>query len=389
VKKTPFSIDIPESTLRDLQERLARTRWPHDFANEDWRYGTNAAYLKELVDYWRTQYDWRQHEAEMNTFAHYKADIDGIPIHFLHEPGRGPRPLPLILTHGWPWTFWDLRKVIRPLTDPAAFGGDPADAFDVVVPSLPGFGFSTPLTTPGINFVRTADLWVKLMQEVLGYRKFAAQGGDWGALVTSQLGHRYAEHLHGIHLSLSLALDFLSNPIAQPESAYGTDEKAHFERNREALAHITSHVAVQSTDPQTLAYGMHDSPVGLCAWILERRRNWSDCGGDVERRFSKDDLLTTMMLYWVTESFVTSARYYYEACHQPWTPAHSRSPVIEAPTAVAVFPQELLIPPRRWAEQYYNLQRWTLMPAGGHFAHADEPDALVEDIRAVFRTRRA
>ena len=388
MRKIPFVIEVPENTLTDLRERLARTRWPHDFANEDWKYGTNADYLKQLLDYWRNHYDWRRHEAEMNTFAHYKADIDGIPIHFIHEPGRGPNPMPLILTHGWPWTFWDMRHVIRPLADPAAHGGDPADAFDVVVPSLPGFGFSTPLTTPGINFARTADLWVKLMREVLGYSKFAAQGGDWGALVTTQLGHKYPEALHGIHLSLSLALDFLSNPISQPESAYGPDEKRHFERNQEALTHITSHVAVQTTDPQTLAYGMHDSPVSLCAWILERRRNWSDCGGNVESRFSKDDLLTTMMLDWVTDSFVTSARYYYEARHQPWTPSHTRSPVVEAPTAVAVFPKELLIPPRQWAEQYYNLQRWTLMTAGGHFAHAEEPAQLVADIRAFFRTRR-
>ncbi len=388
MKPSPFKIAIPDSVLTDLRERLSRTRWPRDYANDDWRYGTNAAYLKELVGYWLNGYDWRRHEAEMNAFANFKVEVDGVPLHFIHEKGKGPKPMPLILSHGWPWSFWDMRHVIRPLSDPASFGGDPADAFDVIVPSLPGFGFSTPLATPGINFIRTADLWVKLMRDVLGYEKFSAQGGDWGALVTSQLGHKYADALHGIHLNLSIPLDFLTNPVGFPKDEYMADEAPHLARNQEAAPHIFSHVAVQTTDPQTLAYGMHDSPVALCAWILERRRNWSDCGGNVERRFSKDDLLTTMMIYWVTETFVTSVRYYYEATHQPWKPAHDRSPVIEAPTGIAVFPKELLIPPKKWAERYYNLKHWAPMTAGGHFAHAEEPRQLVQDIRAFFRTLR-
>jgi len=388
MQKTPFTIAIPESTLTDLRERLARVRWPNDFANENWEYGANAAYLKELVAYWRDGYDWRKHEQAMNAFSHYKVTIESVPVHFIHEPGKGPKPMPLILTHGWPWTFWDLHKVIRPLADPAAFGGDPADAFDVVVPSLPGYGFSTPLTTPGINFWRTADLWATLMHEVLGYKKFAAQGGDWGALVTSQLGHKYPQSLFGIHLNLAVSLDFITRRQLPAESEYGPDEKQWYARIQEAAPTISSHLAVQTADPQTLAYGMHDSPVSLCAWILERRRNWSDCGGNVERRFSKDDLLTTMMIYWVTESFVTSVRYYYEARRRPWTPAHTRTPVIEAPTGIAVFPKELLIPPKRWAEQYYNLKRWTVMTAGGHFAHAEEPEQLVQDVRAFFRQLR-
>ncbi len=189
-KKEPFTISVPDATLEDLRARLARTRFPRDFGNSNWEYGTNTAYLKELVEYWHTKYDWRKHEREMNSYANYKTEIDGIPIHFIHEPGKGPNPMPLILTHGWPWTFWDLHKVIGPLTDPAAFGGDPRESFDVVVPSLPGYGFSTPLTTTGINYWKTADLWVKLMQDVLGYKRFAAEGGDWGAIVTAQLGWR-------------------------------------------------------------------------------------------------------------------------------------------------------------------------------------------------------
>jgi pimeloyl-ACP methyl ester carboxylesterase len=383
----PFHIAIADAVLHDLRDRLTRTRWPIDFANADWAYGTNRVYLQELVDYWLHHYDWRQQERAMNTFSHYKVTLEDVPVHFIHEPGKGPKPLPLILTHGWPWTFWDFQHVIRPLADPAAFGGEPADAFEVVVPSLPGFGFSTPLTKPGINFWRTADLWVTLMQEVLGYRKFAAGGGDWGALVTSQLGHKYPQHLLGIYLSLAAPLDFLANGL-QGASEYAAEEQSALARTREAAPTIVSHLAVQTSDPQTLAYGMHDSPVAQAAWLVERRRSWSDCGGNVERRFSKDDLLTNIMLYWVTESFVTSVRYYYEAAHNPWTPVHSRTPVVEAPTGIGIFPRELLIPPRKWAERYYNLQRWTPMTAGGHFAPAEEPEQLVKDIRAFFRPVR-
>lgn len=346
MQKEPFTIAVPEETLTDLRERLSRVRWPNDFNNADWAYGTNKAYLMELVDYWLNGYDWRKTEREINAFANYKTTIDGMPIHFIHEPGKGPNPTPLILTHGWPWTFWDLKKVIRPLSDPAAFGGDPNDAFDVVVPSLPGYGFSSPLTTPGINFTRTADLWVTLMQDVLGYQKFGAQGGDWGALVTMQLGHKHAQHLIGTHINLALPLGYFSGEQIDPKE-YGPGEEGWYERTQTRMQGATSHGVVHTTDPQTLAYGMHDSPVALCAWILERRRNWSDCGGDVERRFSKDDLLNTMMIYWVTETFVTSVRYYYEAQHHLWAPSHARTPVVESPTGIAIFPQELARRPRR------------------------------------------
>ncbi len=387
MRKEPFTVAIPEETLTDLRERLSKTRWPGDFANPQWEYGTNLTYLKELVDYWLHPYDWRQHEREMNTFSHYKTTIEEIPIHFIHEPGRGPRPIPLILSHGWPWTFWDFHKVIRPLADPAAFGGDPHDAFDVVVPSLPGYGFSTPLTKLGINFWRTADLWATLMQEVLGYKKFAAQGGDWGALITAQLGHKYADRLIGCHLNLMAPLNVFLGGLPEA-SEYGPDEKGWYEKNLHFFTAESGYSALQTTKPQTLSYALNDSPVGLCSWILEKRRTWSDCGGNVEKRFTKDELLTTMTLYWVTQSFGTSARYYYEATHNPWQPAHPRTPVVEAPTGVAVFLQEVILLPRRWAERYYNLQRWTVMPAGGHFAPMEEPQRLVEDIRAFFRPLR-
>src|SRR6266571_5156263 len=275
--KEPFMVAVPEDTLVDLRERLARTRWPDEIGNDNWQYGTQLAYLKELVTYWRTAYDWRQHERAMNTFHHYRVTIAGQPLHFIHEPRHGPKPMPLILTHGWPWTFWDFHKVIRPLADPAAHGGDAADAFDVVVPSLPGYGFSTPLTTTGINYWRTADLWATLMRDVLGYKKFAAQGGDWGALVSAQLGHKYAELLYGVHIHLLVPLTAFLGGMPN-RSLYGAGEEGWHERTMKFFGDGSGYSAIQLTRPQTIAYALNDSPAGLCSWIVEKRRAWSDCG---------------------------------------------------------------------------------------------------------------
>ena len=383
----PFTINVSDQAMADLRERLQRTRLAPEFANSDWSYGTNGSYLQELLEYWSNTYDWREHEAEINRFNNYKTTIEDIPIHFIYERGKGPNPTPLILSHGWPWTFWDWHKVIGPLTDPAAYGGDPADSFDVVIPSLPGFGFSTPLTTPKINFWRTADLWVTLMREVLGYDKFAAGGGDWGALLTAQLGHKYAQHLLGIYVHLMAPLDLFNGTLPE-EEYYAPSEKAWYLRNQEFFAAESGYSAIQSTKPQTLAFALNDSPAGLCAWILEKRRTWSDSGGDVESRFSKDDLLTTMSIYWFTQSFGTSARYYYECVHNPWKPSHDRKPVVEAPTGIGVFQEEVILFPHRWAEQYYNLKHWQVMESGGHFAPMEEPDKLVEDMQTFFRTVR-
>lgn len=387
----PFEIAIPEEKLEDLRERLERINWAPDFGNEGWGYGVNGEYLRELADHWLNRYDWRAHEAEMNRFNNFRVEIEGMPIHFVHERGKGPNPIPIILSHGWPWTYWDLRHVIGPLTDPAAHGGDPADSFDVVVPSLPGYGFSTPLTTPGINYWRTADLWVTLMREVLGYERFAAQGGDWGALVTSQLGHKYAEHLIGIHLTDAIMLNMFTHDrpwvLGDPGLASMPQGEARA-ANLARLRYYSAHVAVQALDPQTLAFMAHDSPIGLCAWILERRRNWGDTNGDVESRFPKDDLLTTMMLYWATDAFVTSVRYYYEAAWNQWQPSHDRTPVVEAPTGLTFHgpgaPQE----PSEQQREYWNLVHWDSHPAGGHFAPAEEPEAIVRGIRATFRNLR-
>lgn len=387
----PFTVAIGDDRLDDLRRRLEATNWPNDFANDDWRYGVNGAYLRELVDYWLNTYDWRACEAEINGFAHFRTEVEGMPVHFIREPGRGPNPIPIVLTHGWPWVFWDYHEVIRPLADPASFGGDEADAFEVIVPSLPGFGFSTPLSTPGINFWRTADLWHALMTQELGFDKFCAQGGDWGALVTAQLGHKYAASLTGIHLTNVIPLTLFNHQRPWDITA-GTfvpedlppDE---FEAALHAQRKIASHVAVQILDPQTLAYGLHDSPVGLLAWLLERRRSWGDTDGNVESRFSKDHLLTTTMLYWLTDSFVTSARYYAEAAHNMWHPSHDRSPVVEAPTGVTYLGGDIggL---RGDIESQFNMQYSKAHPSGGHFAPKENPQAVIEDIRATFRALR-
>jgi pimeloyl-ACP methyl ester carboxylesterase len=383
----PFEIAIPDADLGDLRERLQRARFADDFANEDWRYGVEGTYLRALVDYWLEGYDWRAREREMNTFSHFRVALDGVPIHFIHERGRGPSPVPLVLTHGWPWTFWDYAELIRPLADPGAHGGDAADAFHVVVPSLPGYGFSTPLRRPGVTWARTAELWLQLMSDVLGYERFAAQGGDWGALVTAELGHRFADRLHGIHVTLPGHPAFGFQNM-KPED-FGPDERDLFATMGVRAKTATAHLTVHSSDPQTLAYAFHDSPIGLAAWIVERRRAWSDCDGDVERRFTKDDLLDTVMLYWLTGSIGTSMRFYWENMRLPWKPAHDRQPAIEAPTGIAVFPKELLFLPRKLAERNANLTHWTRMESGGHFAPAEEPELLVEDIRACFRPLRS
>lgn len=384
-KIEPFKIDFPQASLDDLHRRLAAVRWPPVIGADDWRPGVPVAYLRRFVEHWLHAYDWRAQEARINAHPQFRVEIDGVPIHFMHLRGRGPAPMPLLLTHGWPWTFWDFHRVLGPLTDPQAHGGDPRDAFDLVVPSLPGFGFSTPLPR-GVNVTETADLWQRLMCEVLGYRRFGAQGGDWGALVSGELGHRHAGSMIGVHLSM---LNFPSIlPRALTREMFAPDEQHFYDTMKLRLRGAKSHMAVQCEDPQTLAFALEDSPVGLAAWLVERRRNWSDCGGDVESVFPIDDLITTVMIYWLGGSIGSSMRYYFEYAKRRWKPSHDRQPGIEAPTAVAVFPQELMFVPRKLAERAANIQRWTIMPRGGHFAPAEQPQLLVEDLRAFFRSLR-
>jgi pimeloyl-ACP methyl ester carboxylesterase len=389
----PFEIAIEQSKLDDLQRRLRHINWPDDVDNEDWSYGTSRAYLLELIHYWQNDYDWRSQEARMNQYDHYKVAIDEVPIHFIYQKGVGRNPTPLILTHGWPWTFWDFHQVIGPLTDPAAHGGNPEDAFDVVVPSLPGFGFSTPLRRTGIHWASTADLWVKLMHGTLGYERFAAHGGDWGALVTGQLGHKYPEHVLGIHLTNAFPMPGLDPDRPWSISALTIpQETALSEEQRQGVLawerKFSAHMAVQALGPQSLAYAMHDSPLGLAAWLLERRHSWGDCRGDIEFRFSKEHLLNTTLLYWLTDSFVSTARYYHEAANFSWQPEHSDLPVVSVPTALSLFEHDLPPRPLDWTGSFYNLTSQKVYESGGHFGAAEEPEQVVLDIRAHFKALR-
>jgi pimeloyl-ACP methyl ester carboxylesterase len=378
----PFKVEIPEATLGELRERLAHTRWPDEITDSHWDYGSNLAYVRELVEYWRTEFDWRAREEAINSFSHFRADVDGLGIHFIHERGKGPAPLPLIITHGWPSSFVEMLKVIPLLTDPASHGGNPADSFDVVVPSMPGYGFSDRPAQRGMNVFRIADLWARLMTEGLGYHRFGAQGGDWGAGVTSGLGLNYPDNLVGIHVTMPSATPYLGPGARELSDAERTliEHRDNWRQAEGGYGHI------QGTKPQTLAYGLNDSPAGLAAWIVEKFRTWSDCDGDVERRFTKDELLTNITIYWATQTISSSTRLYYESQRAPR--ALKQGEKIQVPTAVARFPVEISHPPREWAERSYNLQHWTEMPRGGHFPALEEPELLVEDIRDFFRPLR-
>lgn len=384
-----FTIDVPQSDLDDLRRRLERFRAAPDFGNEDWRYGMEGGYLAKLVASWLGEWDWRAAEAEMNRYEHARVVIDGVPIHYLRcraQGAAGRQAMPLVLTHGWPWTFWDHRYVVDALADPAAHGGDAEDAFEVIVPSLPGFTFSSPLRQTGIGWARTADLWAKLMKDVLGFERFAAAGGDWGAFVTAQLGHKYAPLLYGVYESFP-AIPGLDYASVRAED-YAADEQSLYARRVEAEPTTTSHMLVHSMDPQTLAFALEDSPAGLLAWIVERRRAWSDCGGEVERAFTREHLLTTASLFWLTRTIGTSLRFYWETARQGWRPAHARRPVIEAPTAMAILPRDVFALPRKLVERHANLQHWRVYARGGHFGPAEAPQEYVEDVRAFFRRFR-
>jgi pimeloyl-ACP methyl ester carboxylesterase len=380
-----YRIDVPQADLDDLRDRLHRTRWPADPGNPASRYGADRAWIENLVRYWADEYDWRAVEAEMNAYPNYRVDIDGVPIHFIHVPGKGPNPIPVVLTHGWPWTFWDLRKLIGPLSDPAAHGGDPADSFDVVVPSLPGYGLSVPLTTTGIDAPRVAELWVSLMRDVLGYDRFGAQGGDWGAFVTAQLGHAHPEHLIGVYLTLPVIPGLFGRRAPKPED-FADDEHWMVARAKQAVPMTEAHVAVHRRDPQTFAYAMADSPAGLGAWLWWRRQLW--CDGDALDVFGREDLCTLSSLYWFNSSMASSIRLYAEQFGKPPKLVHDREQIIEAPTGFGVFPKELLFVPRAVAERHTNLRRWTVFDRGGHFAPAERPDAVIAELREFFRDLR-
>jgi pimeloyl-ACP methyl ester carboxylesterase len=381
----PFRVDIAQADLDDLRDRLRRTRWPADPGNPDGRYGARAEWVRDLVAHWADAYDWRAVEAQMNAVDQHVVELDGIPIHYQRIPGKGPDPMPLVLTHGWPWTFWDYHRVIGPLSDPAAHGGDPADSFDVVVPSVPGFGFSVPLRTTGVDVDRITDLWLALMRDVLGYDRFGAAGGDFGAFVAGRLGHAHPDHVTGVLLTLPVVPGHLRINAA-PAEAYAADEAWMLERLREIPPATGVHMVVNRFDPQTFAYAMADSPAGLGAWLWQRRQMW--CDGEAIEVFGRDDLCTLASLYWFNSSLASSIRVYAEEFKGPPRLRHDRERVIDVPTGFAVFPKDLVVLPRSEAERLTDLHRWTVFDAGGHFGPAERPDDVVHEIRELFRPLR-
>jgi pimeloyl-ACP methyl ester carboxylesterase len=383
-----FTIRVPAQVLSDLQQRLKNTRWSHQIEGTTWDAGTDVAYLKDLMEYWQTGYDWRKHEQALNEFANFKSVIDGVGIHFIHERGKGPHPFPLILTHGYPDSFYRFVKLIPMLTDPQSYGGRAEDAFDVIVPDLPGFGFSDKPAQHGAIF-KVHELWARLMSDVLGYPRFGAHGGDWGSTVTEQLARSHPNSVAAIHLT-----DVPFGHLLQKKPDDATPaEKKFFEHNEKWLPTEGSYAAIQSTKPQSLAQGLNDSPAGLAAWIIEKFCAWSDCGGDIESRFSKDELLTQLMIYWATESIGTSFLPYYDYANAgalTWMQEGVKNWIgsSKVPAAFALFPKDISQPPRECAQRFFNVQRWTEMPRGGHFAALEEPHKLAEDIRAWFRLFR-
>ena len=377
-----FNIDIPQVVLDDLQTRIAQTRWPDQIIDAGWDYGTEPTYLKELLGYWQNQFDWRKQERILNSQPQFLAEIEGLKIHFVHVRGKGPDPLPLVISHGWPSSFYESYKIIEPLINPKAYGGDPSDSFDVIVPSLPGFGFSEHPSTRG--FIRVDNLWRKLMTDILGYPRFVAHGTDVGARITSALGRFHSEVVSAIHIA-SVDLDW---PEPLPEDL-SPAERDYIKRVALWEKRDGAYGEIQSTRPQTVAYGLNDSPAGLAAWIVEKYREWSDCGGEIEKRFSKDELLTNITIYWVTQTINSSMRRYYEARHNPNPIFIKPGERIDTPTGIAMFPGETdLLVPREFAERCYNIQHWTDMPAGGHFPALEEPKLLVDNIRTFFRKYR-
>jgi len=375
-----FSVRVPDEVLDDLQSRLGNTRWPEALPYAGWTSGVDLAYLRELVEYWATSFDWRAQERRLNAFSQFTADVGGQLIHFVHERGRGPRPFPLVLTHGWPSSYIELLKLVPLLTDPAAHDGDERDSFDVVVPSLPGFAFSGQPDRPGVcTSTQIADLWAQLMNGHLGYARFGAQGQDIGAAVAISLGAEHSDVVAGIHVPGVLTFP----PANQPLSEEGRAFLVRQERWRNAES---GYAHQQGTYPQTLALGLNDSPAALAAWLVDKFRAWSDCDGVLERRFSKDELLTNITIYWATGSINSSFLFYYESQHNSEGQAPMR---VEVPVGVALFPKENPITgPRQWAEATYNIVSWTEMPRGGHFPAAEEPELLAAELREFFRPFR-
>jgi len=379
IKPSPFTLHIADDNIADLRHRLARTRFPDQAPGDAWAYGTDLAYLRGLVEYWCNSFDWRAEESALNAFPQFRAALEGVDLHYLHVPGVGPDPMPLLLLHGWPGSVFEFLEIIPRLTDPARFGGDPRDAFTVVAPSLPGYGLSFQPGQKRFGVPEMAGCFAALMHDVLGYSRFGAQGGDWGAAVASGLGYAYADRMIGIHINLMIASrDPAAFPDPDEEERRYLADVAHWTREE------TGYQWIQGTRPQTLAYALTDSPAGLAAWIVEKFRAWSDCGGDVERAISRDRMLADISLYWFTGAIGSSFWPYYARLHGP-----ARLPTIKVPTGYAQFPREILKPPRSAAARVFtDIRRWSVMPKGGHFAALEQPELLAGEVRAFFRELR-
>ena len=381
----PFSIDVPDAVLDDLRERLSRARYPGELDGAGWTYGTSLGYLRELVAYWRDEFDWREQERRLNRFDQFKTNIDGLDVHFVHQRAADPDALPVIIVHGWPSSFMQFHKVIEPLTDPAAHGGSPQDAFHVVAPSIPGYGFSDKPRERGYGPAQMGDIFIKLMAR-LGYTRYGLQGGDWGGPIVAHMARADAEHVVGMHTETCRGGP--PEGVEDPTAGVPPEE---LERMRDRQAFFSDeergYSAIQGSKPQTLGYGLNDSAVGQAAWIVEKFRAWSDVNGDVESKFTKDELLTNITIYWVTQTATSSARLYYESPRQGRA-GFLGAGRIEVPTGCAAYPRDVGFTPRLWNEARYNVTRFTIMPRGGHFAALEEPELYLDDVRAFFRGLR-
>ncbi|MDA0360464.1 MAG: epoxide hydrolase [Proteobacteria bacterium] len=379
---TPFTLSVPDSELSDLKQRLKNTRWPDEIPNNNWSYGADLGYLKDLCAYWENDYDWRAHEAVINQFKQYKTKVAGIDLHFIYEEGKGENPQPLLLSHGWPGSVYEFHKIIPMLTDPVSYGGSAEDSFTVIAPSLPGYTFSFKPGQARFSVEEITDAFAELMTKVLGFKSFVAQGGDWGGFVTSRMGFVYPELLKAIHLNfLAVRRDpsILENP--------SEEEAVFLKQLNEFLKDETGYQWIQGTKPQTLAYGLTDSPVGLAAWLVEKFHTWTDHQGDLDGYFGRDTMLTDIMLYWTTGAIGSSFWPYYARMHSPWPIPIGKT--VDVPTGYIQFPKEILSPPRSVADLFYsNIQSWTECERGGHFAALEQPELLVKDMRQFFRAYR-
>ena len=376
MRPEPFTIAIPAADLDDLRRRLEATRWADDFGNEDWAYGVERGWLEEMVGYWAGEFDWRAQEAAMNALPQFRVELDGLLVHYIHVRATTKDPIPLLLTHGWPWTFWDYKDMIGPLVNAG---------FDVVVPSIPGSAFS-PLRRTGVVIAGIAERWVALMRDVLGYDRFAAAGGDWGASITAELGHAHAQHLLGVYLTTPTWPGL--NLFQVDPTQFAADEQWMLERLEQVGGLGLGAATIQRIGTQTLAYALVDSPVGTASWLWERRRAWSEAGSDPLTVFDRDFLCTTASIYWLTRTIGTSIRLYRDHYSHGWKPHDEGLPIVKAPTGISIYPKDVVFVPRVLAEKATNLVRWTVMPRGGHYGPSEQPEAAVGELTTFFHALR-